>query len=168
MKARSKFYGIKYPLFGLDTYPYDYTIRLNSVTVQKSENSNAFTIDNFQDNVPYIIRYLATKDDDFKFDFTCLNVSHMLTKKVKWGIDSSAKVFSFTKPNTFKARNVPIIRNKGTLIWVDSVSYPFEIPKLLVDASEILSQHLTIVYVDDIWVPYKYTSFSEKVEELVI
>mgnify|MGYP003408642201 CR=1 FL=1 len=166
MKARSKFYGVQYPLFGLRKKPYNFSIRLDTITVQKEENTKECVIDKFQEKVPYLNRYLAANNGDFSFDFSCLTVSHIISKPIRWGIDSSAKVFDFTTKQTFKARNVPIIRVKETLIWVKTVSYPFKVPKLLVDTAELLDQHLTIVYIDDDWVPLKFTSFSEKVDEI--
>jgi len=168
MKARSKFYGIHYPLFGLREVPYNYSIGLDSITIQKQEDKKIYVVDTFKKGVPLLARYVAVKEDDFSFDFTCLSTSQVITKKVKWGIDSKANIYNLSKKQTFKARNVPIIAVKGNLIWVATVSYPFKIQNNLIDNKELLDQFLTIVYVDEVWQPFKFTSFSEQIEEITL
>ena len=145
--------------------PYSYSVRLNTIQVQKTEQDAPSTIDVFDASVPLLNRYVSVKEDDFSFDYTCMTVSQLVTKKIEWGIDSTARAFDFRKKQTFKARNVRIRRLKGNLIWVDTVTYPYKIRKNTI-SQELLDQYVTIVYVDNVWYLYKFTSFPEKVEEL--
>lgn len=165
MKSLSKFWGIQFPIFCLKKTPYKYSVRLDTITIQKTEEEKPSTVDQFDSSVPLLNRYIKVKDDSFAFDYTCLNLSQLITKRIEWGIDSTARAFDFRKLQTFKARNVKIRRLKGNLIWVDTVTYPYKIPQHSV-SPELLDQYVTIVYVDNVWYLYRFTSFSEKVKTL--
>ncbi len=166
MKARSKFYGIKFPLFGLKYKPYDYSIRLDTISIKKTETDDWHLIDKLKENASLVHRYAAAKDEFFMFDYTCLNTTQLLTRNIEWGIDSSAKIFDLRQKQKFKARNVRITRVKNNLMWVDTVSYPFKLNKNIVDKQELLQQFITIVYVDSCWYLYKFSSFKEDICEL--
>lgn len=166
MKAKSKFYGIQFPFFGLKVKPYSYSFTKNSILVQPNEFGSKLLVDVYTHNKSLIARYIQHKDDEFSFDSTCLNMNHLISSKLKWGIDSKAKVYNLSRKQTFLARNVKVVRVKGNLLWVATVSYPFTIKNSLVDAKLLLEQHVTIVNIDDCWYLYKFTSFHEKITEV--
>jgi hypothetical protein len=168
MKRRSKFYGITFPLFGLKVVPYSYKFTLDSISIQKLEDSKESIIDKYDASKSLAVRYAINKDDFFMFDYTCTKLSHVLNKKIKWGIDSNCKIYDLSIKQKFLARNVPIVRIKGNLIWLATVSYPFRITKELIQKDNLKHMFATIVYIDEVWVLHKFTNFYEPVTELVI
>jgi hypothetical protein len=168
MKSVSKFYGIQFPVFGLVKVPFDVRISLDSISVQKQEFGPTYKIDHYIEGKSLTERYIAAKHEDFGFDFTCLNMSQLISKKVSWGIDAQFKVYNLSAKQTFKARNVRIRRCVKNTIWVDTVSYPFKIKKGLTDSKEILNQYVTIVYIDNMWILHRFTSFKEPIDSVTL
>jgi hypothetical protein len=168
MKARSKFYGIKFPLFGLKVRPHDYSVKLDSIHIKRTEDDDWHLIDKFKENASLISRYVAAKDDFFVFDYTCLNTTQLLTRNIQWGIDASAKIYDLKNKQKFKARTVKVTKVKNNLIWLDTISYPFKLNKNVLDTSEIMNQYITVVYVDECWHLYKFSSFDEGISEIKI
>lgn len=168
MNHVSKYYNIKFPVFGLLSVPFDIRIRLDSIEVQKQEFTNWNTIDRYVENKSLLERYILNKDEDFGFDVTCLNLSQLISKKVKWCIDSNFKIYNLSAKQTFKARNVKVRKCIKNAIWVDTVTYPFKLKKGITDPKEILNQYITIVYIDNVWVLYRFTSFKEEIESVTL
>ncbi len=166
MKARSKFYGIEYPIFALKNKPFNYTVTVDTIGVQLKEFGEWHVIDRFTNEKSLVSRYIETKDDIFCFDYTCLNISQLISKPIKWGIDSAAKIYNLENKQEFIARNEKVIKVKNNLIWVNTVSYPFTLPKNMIDKNELIQQYATIVYIDDVWVLHKFTSFRESIDKL--
>jgi len=168
MKARSKFYGIQYPLFGLKKKPYDFSIRLNSISVMKTEFDEWHKIDEYKEKTSLLKRYVSVKDDFFFFDYTCTNLTQLISKNIEWGIDANAKIFDLRQKQKFKARTVQVVKVRDNLIWLDTVSYPFKLSKNILEPSTILEQYITIVYIDETWYLYRFSSFHEPVHELIL
>lgn len=168
MKARSKFYGIEFPIFALKRKPYDFSIRLNSISVKRTEEDEWHTIDEYKEKTSLLKRYVSVKDDFFFFDYTCTNISQLISKPIEWGIDSKAKIYDFRQKQKFKARTVQVVKVRDNLIWLNTVSYPFKLSKNIVDPATILEQYITIVYIDEVWYLYRFSSFNEPVHELTL
>jgi hypothetical protein len=168
MSQVSKYYGIKFPVFGLLSVPFDTKIKLDSIEIQKQEFEDWYFIDRYLENKSLLERYVLAKDQNFGFDVTCVNLTQLISKKVKWGIDSNFRIYNLSAKQTFKARNVRVRKCINNTIWVDSVSYPFKLKKGITDQKEILNQYITIVYIDNMWVLYKFTSFKEKIESVTL
>lgn len=166
MRAKSKFYGIHFPFFGLKAKPYSFSFTSNSILVQPKEFGPKLLLDVYSDSKSLTARYIHNKDDSFNFDYTCLNMNHLILAKLKWGIDSKARVYNLSQKQTFLARNVKIVRVKGNLLWVSTVSYPFTIKSSLVDTKLLLEQYVTIINIDQNWYLYKFTSFHEKITKV--
>lgn len=164
----SKFYNITFPLIGLEHSPFDYYIRTDSIGIKLSEQSDWLVLDKITKGQSLISRYIANKPDKFLSDATCLNLTHLISKRICWAIDSEAKVHNLSYPEKFKARSVQVVRTKEDLIWVDTVSYPFKLKKMLIDPEIILEQYATIVYIDNEWVLYKFTSFKQELKEITL
>lgn len=168
MSHISKFKGIKFPVFGFFKMPFDLKIRLDSIEVQKQEFGSWSTIDKYIEGKSLLERYLVSKDETFGFDVTCLNLTQLISKKIVWCIDSDFKIYNLSVKQTFKARNVKVRKCRHNVIWVDTVSYPFKLKKGITDYKEILNQYITIVYIDNVWVLYKFTSFKENIESVTL
>jgi hypothetical protein len=168
MSQVSKYYGIKFPVFGLFSVPFDLKIKLDSIEIQKQEFCDWYCIDRYVENKSLLERYILTKDDNFVFDVTCTNLSQLISKKVKWAIDSNFKIYNLSAKQTFKARNVKVRKCIKNIIWVDSVSYPFKLKKGITDPKEILNQYITIVYIDTVWILYRFSSFKEQIESVTL
>lgn len=164
--VRSKFYNITFPAFGLLQTPFDYKITLDTIEIQKKEFGGWNSIDRFDRNKTLLERYISVKEEGQIFDVTCLNLSQLVSRPVKWVIDARAKIHNLARKQEFKARNVKVVKIVKNAIWLHSVSYPFILPNNIVDPKEILNQHATIVYIDSVWVLYRFTSFPEQVEML--
>lgn len=168
MKARSKFYGIEFPLFALKNKPYDFSIRLNSISVKLTETGDWHKIDEYKEKTSLLKRYVSVKDEFFFFNYTCTNLTQLISKKIEWGIDANAKIYDLRLKQKFKARTVQVVKVRDNLIWLDTVSYPFKLSKNIVDASTLLEQYITIVYIDEVWHLYRFSSFNEPVHELIL
>jgi hypothetical protein len=168
MSQVSKYKGIEFPVFGLFITPFDIRIRLDTIDIQKQEFCEWNCIDRYVEGKSLLERYILAKQDDFYFDVTCLNLTQLISKKVKWCIDSNFKIYDLTSKQTFKARNVKIRKCVKNSIWVDTVSYPFNLKKGLTDYKEILNQYVTIVYIDNVWVLHKFTSFKEDIKSVTL
>jgi len=168
MKARSKFYGVSYPIFALKKKPYDFSIRLNSISVKKTENDEWHIIDEYQEKTSLLKRYVQVKDDFFFFDYTCTNTTQLISKKIEWGIDAKAKIYDFREKQKFKARTVQVVKVRDNLIWVNTVSYPFKLTKNIVDEATLREQYITIVYIDEVWYLYRFSSFYEPIHEITL
>lgn len=125
-------------------------------------------LDEYSPNMPFLSRYLFQDTGRFTFDYTCRNITQLISKPVKWGIDSKAKIFDLSKKQKFKARNVKIKRVVKNIIWLDTISYPFEIPKNVSVPRDLLNQWVTIVLIDEVWEIYKFYSFSKPTESILL
>jgi hypothetical protein len=168
MKARSKFYNIEFPVFGLKHKPYDFSIRLNSISVKRTENDEWHVIDEYKEKTSLLKRYVSVKDEFFFFDYTCTNLTQLISKNIEWGIDANAKIHDLRQRQKFKARTVQVVKVRDNLIWVNTVSYPFKLSKNILDNNTILEQYITIVYIDEVWHLYRFSSFNEPVHELIL
>jgi hypothetical protein len=168
MKARSKFYNIEFPIFGLKKKPYDFSIRLNSISIKKTENDEWHIVDEYKEKTSLLKRYVSVKDDFFFFDFTCTNLTQIISKNIEWGIDANAKIYDLRHKQKFKARTVQVVKVRDNLIWVNTVSYPFKLSKNILDPKTILEQYVTIVYIDEVWHLYRFSTFNEPVHELTL
>jgi hypothetical protein len=166
MKQRSKFYGIVFPFFGLKTIPYSYTFTTNSIKIKIHEQSKEAIVDLFNIHEPLSIRYAKNKEEEFEFDYTCTKTSHIINKKIKWGIDSTCRVYDLSKKQIFKARCVPITRIKQNLIWVDTITYPFTINKAIIDSKNLSELYVVVVYIDEVWVLHRFVDFYEPISEI--
>ncbi len=166
MHLKSKFYGIKFPAFGLLEPPFNYRVNTETIEVQKKEFGKYFFVDRFDQDKNILQRYLQVKEEDYSFDVTCLNMSQLITKEVKWIIDANFKIYNLSKKQEFKARNVKIRKIRRNVFWVHTVSYPFKIRRGMIDLKELLDQWVTIVYIDNMWHLYKFTPFKSDIESI--
>lgn len=168
IQNKSKFYGVKYPIFCLKSTPDEVTIFNDRICIKKYESSDWATLDEYKPNKPFLSRYLTQDTGTFTFDYTCHSITQLISNKIDWGIDSSAKIFNLRKKEKFKAINVKVRKVVKNIIWVDRISYPFELPKNIVATEDIKNQWVTLVLIDDIWEIYKFYSFYTPTESILI
>jgi hypothetical protein len=166
MSFRSKFYGIQFPAFVLYAVPFDYSVGIETIEIQKREFHDWHMVDRFDRNKTVLERYLTVKSSDINFDATCLNLTQLIRSKAKWLIDSKARIYDISKKQKFEAKSLPIIKTSKNAIWVPSVSYPFKLPKNMIDSKELKNQYLTIVKIDHLWVIYQVTPFKVNIESI--
>lgn len=159
----SKYYGIDYPIFCLNKLPYGIRYLTDSIQVKLTEFKEYKTIDVYEEGKTVLNRYLQS-GIDFCFDVTCFDLTNLIRSKPEWGIDSSANLHKFVPRETFKARCVKVKKSLGNAIWVDTVSYPFELKQTqMLSYTKLKRQWLVIVYIDKRWQPYKFLDFYRKV-----
>jgi hypothetical protein len=168
LQTKSKFYGIKYPIFCLKTIPDTVTIFNDRICIRKYDSSDWITLDEYVPNKPFLYRYLTQDTGTFTFDYTCHSITQLISNKIDWGIDSSAKIFNLRKKEEFKAVNVKVRKVVKNIIWVDKISYPFELPKNIVIPEDIKNQWVTIVSIDGKWNIHKFYSFYTPIESITL
>jgi hypothetical protein len=168
VSSKSKFYGVRYPIFCLKRTPEQVTIFNDRICIKKSETSELEILDKYSPDKPFLLRYLAQDTGTFTFDYTCHGITQLISNKIEWGIDSNAKIFNFKKKEKFKAINVKIRKVYKNIIWVDKISYPFELPKQVVVPKDLKNQWVTLVSIDGIWEIYKFYSFYTPEESILL
>lgn len=144
------------------------TIYNDRICIKKTDNSEWETLDKFEPNKPFLARYLMQDTGTFKFDFTCHSITQLISNKIKWGIDSNAKIFDFKKNQEFKARNLKVRRVVNNIIWLNTISYPFEINKRVAVPNDLINQWATVVLIDGNWELYKFYSFQKPTESILL
>ena len=92
------------------------------------------------------------------FKYTCRNMRELLNSKSKWGIDNKAQIFDLSKKEKYNLICKKIKRIKDNLIWVEGISYPFEINTDKINLKE--NYYTTLVNIDRCWYPLEF-SFSK-------
>ena len=152
----SKFSGIIFPFFGKIAIPSQVIYGLESAAII-NEKGYLVLVDN--KNIPnkdYITR--LSKIDENKrinFDYTAITLQELINSPIKWGVDSTAKIYNLNTKEPFKAKTVKINKVKGDLLWAKQVSYPFKIKDNL---TGIINKYIyvTLVYIDNTWYLYNF------------
>lgn len=168
LSKNSKFYGIKYPIFCLKRVPYATSIRNNAILIKKIYTSDWSVLDEYRPDKPFLSRYLTQDTGTFTFDYTCYNITHLISNKIEWGIDSNARIFNLKNKQKFKAQNLKVRRAVKNIIWLDRISYPFELNARVVVPQDITNQWATMVHIDHKWELYKFYSFPKPVESILL
>lgn len=125
-KIISKFDGINFPLFALKNKPYKILYDISKIYVIKYENNHKETLDDKSLSGDYFARLLQL-ESRVSFDYTCRNMQDIIYTLPKWGIDSNAKPFDFTKKEAVSVKVKKVKKVSNNLIWIDSISYPFRL-----------------------------------------
>jgi hypothetical protein len=125
-KTISKFDDIVFPFFGLLHKPYKIIYDVDTIRVIKKSDSIIQTLDNKNLQGDYFARLLQL-ENRITFDYTCKNLQEVILSGVKWGLDSNATPFDFTKKEAVPVKIVRVKAIKGTLVWLESISYPFRV-----------------------------------------
>ena len=97
----SKYSKIKFPFYGLKNKPYNIQFELDKIFLQISERDNHIKVlDDKSIEGDYFTRLVKMDEEKYtrvKFDITCLNIGDIIRNNIKWGLDSSAIIFDFSK-----------------------------------------------------------------------
>jgi hypothetical protein len=121
-----KYEGIKYPLFTFKKKP----LRLvfdGDKLLCTSQDGVSQTIDDKSLSGSYFERLLQLKQRAF-FDNTCRNLQDILFSKAQWGIDSQGKPHDLSKKYKVPAVVRTVKKIEKNIVWVQGISYPFELP----------------------------------------
>lgn len=121
-----KFTNINFPIFTLETKPYQITYDKYNIYCQIKPNDYKQTVDDKRLSGDYFSRLLQLKAR-LQFDNTCKNVQELIITKAKWGMDSKAMPHDFSKLVAAPIEIKKIVKTSGNLIWLKNISYPFEI-----------------------------------------
>ena len=158
----SKFKGIEFPFYGLKEKPFD--IRFESTRIEIKINQSDYqwkVIDDKSLEGDYFFRQVQMYNRKYTkvpFKYTCRNMRELLNSKSKWGIDNEAQIFDLSKKEKYDLICKKIKRIKDNLIWVEGISYPFEINTDKINLKE--NYYTTLVNIDRCWYPLEF-SFSK-------
>ena len=159
----SKYSKIKFPFYGLKNKPYNIQFELDKIFLQISERDNHIKVlDDKSIEGDYFTRLVKMDEEKYtrvKFDITCLNIGDIIRNNIKWGLDSSAIIFDFSKKEKFSLTCRKIKKITNNYVWVNKISYPFYISNI--KKAENKDQiYLSLVNIDRKWYPYQF-SYSE-------
>lgn len=144
-----KYHNINFPIFTTNTKPYrlDYTV--DKVYITTKVDNNRLLIDD--KNLPgdYFARLLQIKNR-FVYDNTSKNIQQLILTKAKWGMDSKAIPHDLSKKFLVPADKRKVKKILDSLVWVQGISYPFEI-NTKESFSSIDELYVTIVHINGEW-----------------
>lgn len=168
----SRFKDIKFPFYGKVNWYYDILYRQNVIYGKQFVHSKSYKIIDQvseENKAQNYIQRLASIDNRIEFDCTCRNITELIAAKPKWGIDSEGKIFILTRKERLKTKILPIRKKKPGLIWLNSISYPFEIDRTInVEAIDTNALRAQIILVDSLWVLYKFTYELSTAETILV
>lgn len=169
---RSKFYGIRFPIFTLAKAPIRQEIRGSKLFIQPrswSEDS-LMLVDDVSLEMPYNKRLEALRTTSYnviQYDYTCTTLSALLLSKSRWGYDSSNKThFLDESYREYRMSYRKVTKISKTAFWVDRISYPFELPANLVDLKDLKNLWVGMVYVDFCWHIYDFSPFYKRKDRI--
>ena len=74
----------------------------------------------------YFMRLLQM-ERRISFDYTCGGLQELILSNCRWGIDSRAKIHDLPSYNKIKSEKRKIVRANKNTIWLQRISYPFNI-----------------------------------------
>lgn len=161
----SKYSGIKFPIFATKQVPLEEVYRDNRFFILPfGGNENKLVlVDDLNIKEPSYIKRLntmrSTNYDVITYDFTCLNLSSLLLSKARWGYDADRKTHRFeTHQEYFPFSYRKVIKISKNAIWLERISYPFELPSHLIDFENIKNIWVGVVYLDFCWHIYEFSA----------
>ena len=96
-------------------------------------------------------------------------MSHLIKSidKIKWGLDSEGKSFNLGRKQKFKAQIAQVKKKNDNLLWVDGISYPFEIP-YMIDNFKSKDLYALLVKVNHTWYIKEFTHEHNYIREIKI
>lgn len=164
----SKFQGIKFPFFGLDKVPNTVYFTKNEIFV--TIGSSSYLLDDktlpYEDFLTRVACLeLNSTYSRLKFKYTALSLDNLITVPVKWGVDSTGKIFDLSKKEKFLVKCVKVDKIEEDLIWVKGISYPFKLKEGL---TKTLNSYMFVILVqiDKDWCikEFSYSRIKQKKE----
>jgi|LULY01.1.fsa_nt_gb hypothetical protein len=170
----TKFSCIRFPFFGLKTKPYriHYDTKNSQIKVTKVKNGKIYVLDGFNLNDNTYPERLLNLDkmhpqSRIVFDFTFSRLSQLIKSidKVKWGVDSEGSHINLSKKEKFKAKIARVEKKTDQLLWLEKVSYPFELPHPVKNFKS-KDLYALLVSVDNTWYIKDFTHEKDYITEV--
>jgi len=170
----TKFDGIKFPLFGLKNKPHKISFSNTSIILTKFKYGKTYILDDVSlVGKKYSERLLeldATHPQTrIVFDATFTSLSQLIKSidKIKWGLDSDGKSFNLGRKQKFKAQIAQVKKKNDNLLWIDGISYPFEIP-YMIDNFKSQDLYALLVNINHTWYVREFTHEHKHITEIKI
>jgi hypothetical protein len=169
----TKFDNIEFPFFGLKDRPYKISYLGTSVTISKFKYGKVSILDDISLEGNYSERLLQLDtlhpQTRIVFDFTFLSMQQLIksSDKVKWGLDAQGRSFKLNKKQKFKAKIAQVKKKNDNLLWIDGISYPFEIPHMI-DDFKSKDLYALLIKVNHTWYVKEFTHEHNYIKEIKI
>ena len=171
----TKFDGIEFPFFGLKNKPHQISFSIQGQRViTKFKNGKVYILDDPQlEGNNYSERLLkldiAYPQTRIIFDFTFTSLRQLIKSidRVKWGLDSTGKNFNLTRKQKLKAKIAQVKKKNDNLLWIEGISYPFELP-YDIDNFKSKDLYALLVNVNNTWYVKDFTHEHNYITEIKI
>lgn len=169
---RSKFYGIKFPIFTTKRIPDNEYFKQGMLFIlpQKGNIDKLLLVDDSSLEYIYPKRLellRTTSYDVIQYDYTCTSLSALLLSKSKWGYDSTGRTHYFDKNiREYKLSYRKINKVRKNSFWTDAISHPFDLPDFLIDITDLKNLWVGLVYVDFCWHIYEFSPFYKNKDRI--
>lgn len=169
---RSKFYGIKFPIFTTKKVPEEEFYRQNKLFIlpKKGDTNKLILVDDTTINASYPRRLEILRLGQYKvieYDYTCSNLSALLLSRTRWGYDSANRAHYLDSAyKEFRLSYRKVIKIRKNAFWVEGISYPFELPEFLIDLQDLKNLWVGMVYVDFCWHIYDFSPFYKRKDRI--
>ena len=170
----TKFDEIKFPFFGLKNKPFKISFSNHSVTLTKFKYGRTSILDDVTLNSKKYSERLLKLDSlhpqtRIIFDYTFTSLSQLIKSidKVKWGLDADGKSFNLGRKQKFKAQVAQVKKKNDNLLWIEGISYPFELP-YDIDNFKSKDLYALLVNVNNTWYIKEFTHEQSHVTEIKI
>lgn len=144
-----KYRNIAYPIFTTNKKPYQLEYSADKVYIITQKGHHKQLIDDKNLNGDYFARLLQIKNR-FIYDNTSKDLQQLLLTKAKWGMDSNAIPHDLSQLYAVPAEKRKIKKLVDSLVWVQGISYPFEI--ITKESFSNLDElYATIIHVNGEW-----------------
>jgi len=169
----TKFDDIEFPFFGLKNKPHQISFSLQGQRVlTKFKYGKIYILDdpklegnNYSERLLKLDAVYPQTRIVFDFTFTSLRQLIKSIDQVKWGLDSAGKDFNLNRKQKFKAKIAQVKKKNDNLLWIEGISYPFELPY---DIDDFKSQDLyaLLVNVNSTWYVKDFTHEHRYIKEI--
>lgn len=169
MKVKSKFYGIKFPIFCLKKHPTNLKLKQGYLVDDKNQVYDSFNYKTAYES--YLERLLKLEiDTSIIYDYTANNLTELLTviKSVKFGIDISSKLYDFRKTQVFEACCKKPVDIKSNIFRISGIPYPFTCDEKILDKNKLKDLWIDLINVDNVWYIYKFQEFNTNIKKIRI
>jgi len=170
----TKFDGIKFPFFGLKTKPYKISFSKSCAIITKFKYGKMYILDDvslLEKTYSERLLKLDTSHPQTRivFDYTFTSLSQLIKSinKINWGLDSSGKSFNLRRKQKFKAQIAQVKKKNDNLLWIEGISYPFELP-YDIDNFKSKDLYALLVKVNNTWYIKEFTHEKQFIKEIKI
>lgn len=152
-----KLTNISFPFFGLKKAPDTIEYSIDKIFIYSGPTSHKATLDDKNLSGDYFARLLQM-NNRVHFDFTCKNIQDIVYSKVNWGVDSAGIIHDLRVPQSVDWEIKQVKRVKQNLVWLDKISYPFEINTLEQLDLDTRDMYALVVLINNEWYIKEFTN----------